>query len=358
METTQCPILFCSPGSHLVYSKITHGFSWICTPCPENHFKSDAGNHHCTPCKGQLSVDNGERTACVDPYTDLSVIYTSKEFYIITSISMSVLLVAIVTITTFIIYRKTPIVMVSDFKISLLHMVILALTLVVTPLVFFTDHFCITKSLTFSILYTFNIGIVFIKSQKLLRAFLSKVILTSGEANRTMIGQFFTVTILLFVVNGVLFVSYYQQPAKILQFENRMTMVREKVCNTYFHNTTVMITIAVIQLMCAVQAFRGRNLPSVLNDGIILTYATFILTASFVVSFTIVPFQKSIEKEISQCVTLLINTAVIIFLLYVQKAYRILFYPEQNTRVFFHSQRMTRVKQNVNERIEMKQMLK
>ena len=264
------------------------------------------------------------------------------------------LLVVMVTIITFIIKRKTPTVMVSDFKISLLHMIIHALTLVVTPLVFFTDQRCFIKPLMFSLLYTFNIGIVFIKSQKILRAFLSKVILTSGEAKRTVIGQFFTIIIFLFTVNGVFFVSYFQQPTKIIQFENTKTLEREHVCNTYFHNNMVMISIAMIQLMCAIQAFRGRNLPSIMNDGIILTYTTFMLSASFVVCFTIVPFQKPIEKEISQCITLLVNTAIIVFLLYVQKAYRMLFHPDQNTRAYFRTQRLTGMKQNVNQRIEMK----
>ena len=57
------------------------------------------------------------------------------------------------------------------------------------------------------------------------------------------------------------------------------------------------------------------------------------------------------EKEISQCVALLINTIVIWFLLYGQK---MLFYPERNTRAYFHSQRLKGMKAEVNQRIEMK----
>ena len=75
---------------------------------------------------------------------------------------------------------------------------------------------------------------------------------------------------------------------------------------------------------------------------------------SFVVCFIIVPFQKQIEKEISQSVALLVNTAVIAFLLYGQKAYRMIFYPEQNTRAYFRDQRLKGMKQSVNQRIEMK----
>ena len=91
-----------------------------------------------------------------------------------------------------------------------------------------------------------------------------------------------------------------------------------------------------------------------MNDGVILMYATFILTVSFVVCFIIVPFQKPMEKEISQSIALLVNTMVIMLLLYGQKAYRMVFYPEQNTRAYFRSQRLTGMKEEVNQRIEMK----
>merc|ERR1712224_215558 len=120
----------------------------------------------------------------------------------------------------------------------------------------------------------------------------------------------------------------------------------------YSHNTAVMIAIGAIQLMCVIQAFRGRNLPSFMNDGIILMYTTLISTASYVVSFTIVPFQKPLEKEISQCIALITNTIVIWFLMYGQKAFRMVFYPEQNTRAYFRSQRLKGMKENVHQRIE------
>ena len=298
VKTSQCPVLSCQPGFYKSYQKVEHGFSWICIPCPENHFKADAGNHECTPCKGRLSIDNGKRTACVDPYTNVSIDYSTKEFYITGSVSLLGLFIVMATLITFIINRNTPIVMTSDFKISVFHLCVHSLTLLSTPLTFFTNEICIIKPLIFSTLYTLNIGIVFIKSQKLLQAFLSKVRITPEEAKRTVIGQFFTVIVFLLSANNVLFICHYQQPVKVLEFEIPTDLTRENVCNTYFHNTVVMIAIAVIQLMCAIQAFRGRNLPNVMNDGVILMYVTFILTASFAVCFITVPFQKPIRKEI------------------------------------------------------------
>ena len=44
-----------------------------------------------------------------------------------------------------------------------------------------------------------------------------------------------------------------------------------------FHVNAVIASSMIIQLMCSIQTFRGRNLPSVMNDGLVLMYTTFTL---------------------------------------------------------------------------------
>ncbi|XP_066933265.1 uncharacterized protein [Clytia hemisphaerica] len=193
VETSHCSASNCAPGFYRSYEKIEHGFSWICVRCLKNHHKPDFGNHLCYPCEGRLSIDNGERTACVDPYTNIFVSYQSKEFHIIGVISLVGSLTAILTLITFIIKRNTPIVTTSDFKVSTLHISIQVVTMIITPFLYFMNHICIWKPLVFTTLYTLNIGIVFTKSQKLLQAFLCKVKLTAEEAKRTVMAQILTV---------------------------------------------------------------------------------------------------------------------------------------------------------------------
>ena len=94
------------------------------------------------------------------------------------------------------------------------------------------------------------------------------------------------------------------------------------------------------QLLCSIQAFRGRNLPSVMNESMILVYTTFILTAVFTANFAIVQFQKPWYKEVAQCIAIVVNNTVIMVLLYGQKAYRIIRYPAKNTKSYFREQRM------------------
>ena len=354
IETSKCPVLNCEPGFFRSYEKLKNGFSWLCTSCPKNHFKPDVGNHKCKACHGRLSISNAARTACIDPYKNVYIGYKGNEFYILDSFSLIAFATTIVTLTIFVIKRNTPIVMTTDFKVAILHMSLHAFTFIVAPFSIFSHGFCFARPLLFTNVYTLNIGIVFVKSQKILQAFLSKVRITAGEAKRTMVTQVFTIGIFLLSVNVILLVSYYRDPAALLEFEDATNLTREQVCNTYFHNTMVMVGIAVIQLMCALQAFRGRNLPSIMNNGQVLMYTTFIMTASFAVCFIIVPFQKPIEKEVTQFVALLVNTLIIMFLLYGQKACRMIFYPKKNTRVYFHNHRMRWLKQEANQRLKSK----
>ena len=110
----------------------------------------------------------------------------------------------------------------------------------------------------------------------------------------------------------------------------------------------------IIQLLCSIQAFRGRNLPGVMNDGMMLAYLTFILTVVFGVSFVIVHFQPAIKKELFQVAVVLINNMVITILMYGQKAIRMLIYPERNTREYFREQRMKAMHQHTTEVMEMR----
>ena len=131
-------------------------------------------------------------------------------------------------------------------------------------------------------------------------------------------------------------------------------MISFHYCDNSFHFNVLIASIMPIQLMCSIQAFRGRNLPSVMNDGIVLMYATFTLTIVFGISFVIVNAQPPQMKELFQCIAVTINNLVIVFLLYTQKALRMLIFPERNTREYFQQMRMRERSQDVNQSMEMR----
>ena len=195
---------------------------------------------------------------------------------------------------------------------------------------------------------------MFIKSQKLLQAFLSKVRLTAGEIQRSKIVQVFIIIIFIISVNTLLFITVYQKPITNVETLDSKTMKSFHHCDNSFHVTMLIVLTMIIQVMCSIQAFRGRNLPSVMNDGIVLMYVTFTLTIVFGVSFAIVKAQPPQTKELFQCIAVTINNMVIVFLMYTQKALRMIILPERNTREYFQRERMRERRQDVNETIEMR----
>ena len=70
-----------------------------------------------------------------------------------------------------------------------------------------------------------------------------------------------------------------------------------------------------------------------------------------IVMFVVTNFQQPIEREMYQYLTLMINTLVIWFMMYEQKAIRMLLYPDQNTKRYFQEQRMIGMRERVNERM-------
>ena len=81
-----------------------------------------------------------------------------------------------------------------------------------------------------------------------------------------------------------------------------------------------------------------------MNDAMSLVYTSFTTLLMFIVMYVIVSFQKPVEKELYQYLTLTVNNLVIYFMLYGQKAIRMLAYPQQNTRRYFQEQRLNEMR--------------
>ena len=190
---------------------------------------------------------------------------------------------------------------------------------------------------------------MFIKSQKLIQAFLSKVPITSKEARKTVSVQIF-MNLMTVAISNVLMYIVHQMKPLFSSYQDESNMVRIHFCDTSFHVFAITGVHMVITIACFVQAFRGRHLPSVMNDGMSLVYASFATIVMFAVMYIIVPFQKPVEKELYQNLTIVINTFVICFMMYGQKALRMLLYPHQNSKRYFQEQRFSELRQRVDEK--------
>uniref|UniRef100_A0A7M5XG76 G-protein coupled receptors family 3 profile domain-containing protein n=2 Tax=Clytia hemisphaerica TaxID=252671 RepID=A0A7M5XG76_9CNID len=349
-----CPHLACGPGFQKTYGNVTGGYTWKCEFCPVNHIKPTFGNTHCIPCQGIQSIDNGLRTKCIDPYREVDLEMDFERIFAASLCAIG-LIMALLNMSVFTLKKDTPMVRLSDYQLSMAHMTLCGLIFVANLCALLTkptkNWNCVSRVLLVSVFYVLNIGIVFIKSQKLLQAFLSQVRLTVQEARRTVVIQGFILFLFLILVNGVLGIFAQQEPIKLIEIRDFPTITKQNICNTQRHVNLVTGCAMVLQVLCSIQAFRGRNLPSHMNDGIVLMYTTFTLTIVFSANFAMVHFRKLVDKEVFQFGAVASNTLIVLFLLYGQKAFRILAYPDKNTKAYFREMRMADMKSKANARL-------
>ena len=123
---TSCPTLICGPGRYKVYGEIAGGYRWRCDLCPVNHYKPTIGDDGCIPCRGKFNIDNGDRIKCVDPFKDVHPKpFGEPLFKIALAISTIGCFATIITLYVFIQKRQTPVVLMSDFKVSVIHLAVI-----------------------------------------------------------------------------------------------------------------------------------------------------------------------------------------------------------------------------------------
>ena len=200
---------------------------------------------------------------------------------------------------------------------------------------------CIGRISTFSVCYTLHVSCLFTKSQKLIKAFTSKIRLNPTEVRRTVAVQILTVFILIASTNFCLLFTLMQIKPEMKSYTNESEMIRFHHCNTHLHQNIQILLLMVFQLTCSTQAYRCRKLPDVLNEAMSLFYTILVTSVSLGVSFPISYFRRyQTDKEFLNMIILIINCYVTLALLYGRKCYIMLFQPAKNTKHYFNKKRM------------------
>ena len=325
-----------------IYLNFVTGPGWKCQFCPPNQTNPNPeSSNECTPCTGAHNVDDGQRLKCVDPYTCQYVVFTGIELYITITLTVLGSTLAIMILSIFIIYRETMTVKVADTHISFFHLIITSLTICSTCALYIiplkTTAICIQRNLVLTILYSSNVGLVFTKSQKILNAFLSTVRVNTNEIKRTLAVQIFTIIMFVLISNVVLLVIYLIKPPGVDFILNNGEKERLYFCNSSHHTNLLFI---VYQMLCLIQAFRGRHLPGPMNNAMSLVYGTMITTMIFAISFPITYFRDVFERDFIHCVMVLFNCIVILLFLYGKPCFIIIFKPDKNTKGYFNQKRL------------------
>ena len=327
---------------------------WKCIPCPKNHFKPMYGNQSCLACPGITIADIGS-ASCFDPYETMYLIYNTTPGYIIITMSIIGIIFNIVTVVTFIRYRRTPVVRSSNISLSLCQLLAHMLLFSITPLLSLGKPSvlkCQTTLISTGLLLTIICSITLIKTQKLLFIFKADLRIRDKEKIIATATDTFLVLILVLIQLCIAFVSLVQSPSKIVSQSNNEELTHTVSCSTNKIQHIQFIYILSISLLCAIQGFRARKLPAYFNETTFITFAMLTTTLMLVL---ILPFYHSstfgvMQTAVNNVGTLCCNLTLIV-VMYGFKLYVIFMKPEENTQERFRYYLAKRCNDIVTKRI-------
>ena len=359
----ECKPIICGHGRTTAYGRLPkhqtpwkQSTGWTCQKCPLNFIKPFFGNNKsCTACKG-LNISNKHNTVCYDPFVTVHLDLKAFPVLMLLMTSIFGIIVTILLMAIFIKYRTTPVGRSLDLKMTFFHLGVMLLLFMVTPnfLIIYPTHVsCVVRLFMVTVLYTTNVAIIMMKSQKILSAFQSQNAVTSKEIFFTEIKQASCIIIMVGVNVGIVSCSVVQRAPSVTVSLNVKILKRFIYCDNSFYLNIMFVYFICLQLFCIIQAFRGRHLPDVYSESMTIVYGSFMTSIVFGVTFPIYYFQpQGIEKVLTHWSNLTLNAFLLLMIMYMKKAYIMLFNPHKNTKKYFQKQIIENVLQKVDEKLQ------
>ena len=337
-----CSKPHCAPGFGTANDMISNTqtkkvHTWTCNVCLQNFIKATYGSTVCKPCNN-ITVSNHARTVCIDPYKSIFLRYNSTPGYVTISISIVGLTYSLIVIITLIRYRYTPVVKSFNLPLSLFQLAAHVLLFIMIPLIYISKPNaikCLFRNGLAGFLMVIICSVIFVKVQKLVFIFKSKVVITESQRNVATTVDIFIIIILVLVVFALEVVMWKKSDllSKIIE---KKVMIRNIFCtsetNLHVHTTYIII----ISVCCAVQGLRARHLPSVLKETMCIIYA---MITSITILTIMLPMYYSTaatnEKTAIHAIALSCSNFILLATIYSYKIYIIYFLPQQNKPAVF-----------------------
>ena len=285
----------CPAGQYAVYDP-QQTCCWVCKRCPENQVKAETGQHECQKCQAEEYPDS-QQSKCIK-LTRVHWSFQKKggNTYLIAASCTSVFgaIVTVIFIVTFIAKRNTPVIRSSNFLLSMVQMA--------THLVLFffpflalgeeTQAKCIIRTYVSGLLYFTIITLILVKVDQLVSVFgILRKITKKDKIRLKLKGCLvFVCTALIYVL--FIFVIQSTYPLTVADKINMSTFIIYRSCNTRPFLIADVSGALVISILCAIQSFRGRKLPSKYNETKNIAFAMFSYSLITIVAF---PFELSLQ---------------------------------------------------------------
>ena len=337
----------CGPG-HAFQQIGTKSCCWHCPQCSSDSKKMEEGNFKCTKCPKD-TLSNSDRTKCLNLSPSYIRLYDYRGV-IISSFSLASVVLNIFVMVVFISKRQTPVIRSSNFTFSMVQLTCHLVIFVLNTLCIGEQNLlkCRVRSYGTWFSYTLIISMVITKVTRLLVIFRTNRLITKVEISKQKRKDIFIITVCVITHLSILMMLRLFYGITIEEFaeENSSQLIYDK--NSRCTNDILAIAsifyILLLQIICGIQSFRGRTIPTKYNEAKYVSYAMFLSTFSLLLSVLLTNSIESytVSLLLEACMTMLANLCILV-LLYYYKLWVIFAHPEENTAAVFQQQRFSRI---------------
>ena len=337
----------CGPG-HAFQQIGIKSCCWHCPQCSSNSKKTEDGNFNCTKCP-EDKLSNRDRTKCLYLLPNYIRLYDYRGI-IIFSFSLTSVVLNIFVMVVFISKRQTPVIRSSNFTFSMMQLTCHLAIFVLNTLCIGKQNLlkCRVRSYGTWFSYTIIISMVITKVTRLLVIFRTNRLITKVEISKQKRKDIFIITVCVITHLSLLMMLrlFYGITIEEVVEENSSRSIYDKSsrCTNDILAIASICYILLLQIICGIQSFRGRTIPTRYNEAKYVSYAMFLSTFSLLLS---VLLTNSIQSDtvsllLEACMTMLANLSILVSLYY-YKLWVIFVHPEENTAAVFQRQRFSKI---------------
>ena len=340
-----CITKICPASYYPVY--LSQRCCWKCQLCLPGFVKPHQGQQQCTRCPSE-TLTNQNQTQCV-PFQYKYFKANKLQMIIATILSFLGCVYTVTYLGIFIWFRNTPMVKSSNLKLSIFQMLLHLLLNIHIDITLLQQEqvVCFIHSIMGYYLLKLIMSIYIIKTNQLLTIFQTDIRIDKNMC-LTMKEIFFPVIYLavnIFVAIIVL-VAFRGDEYGLRQVEN--TVEKHIYCKMTVYFYVDLTLVLVLSVVCSIQSFLARKLPTNYNETYYIFLAMFTTTILLLLS---IPLHASYSKDgqqvfVNSCMVYTANIALIT-IAYGYKIYIMLFQKHLNTKEAFKKSMLEAIKKKV-----------
>ena len=313
------------------YTGFTQTIGLGCLKCKSNTAILNSTFGTCSRCPAK-TISNHNQSICFNPIIHEKIFISC---YIVNTVGLCIcLFIGIVYYRN----RETPVVRSSDFKVSIMQLMLCSLLFIALPILsssHLTGLICTLRPCILGPLLVSIVSIVVCKAEKILIIFFTMRKLSQKDITDIYMRQAVILGFLL-VIDMIILPTSFSLPSSVKQRNHHLEQGDQFImeyCSNDDRFDFQIVYCIVLLLLAILQGYRGRKLPRNYNEGnsIIVSAATAACAFTFKIWVTTTD-QHKYERTSTAWLSLSVSVLFIILPLYGPKVYIILFLPHKNTK--------------------------